>query len=201
MASAVDDKESRSLRSSDPGERAIEESPFAFMFRRLGVFRRLRDAGSDEVDRNSRNSLGQRSVKILSQSDEERGQLNGKAVKRLDGNTRKPGRPGKLNTGRPPFRSGPVSGRVRKLCTKGERSALVDYVLEQRETKSVAECATECGVDERALERWIRAECATHPVIVALGLDYSILWGLDYVALLTDLRAGKNPVLSDYFKK
>ncbi|MCY3975322.1 MAG: hypothetical protein OXF02_07270 [Simkaniaceae bacterium] len=122
------------------------------------------------------------------------------------GNMRRPGRTGRAiwlekEPGGPPLRFYPVPKGVSRNYTKKERGALIDYALEMRGRKSVAECAGKCGAGRSTLEGWIRTECTTHPVIVALGGRTLLqqLRRIDYRALLVDLRIGKDPILiSDY---
>ncbi|MCY3974743.1 MAG: hypothetical protein OXF02_04270 [Simkaniaceae bacterium] len=106
--------------------------------------------------------------------------------------------------GGPPLRFGPLpEGRKNRTYTEEERNAVVDYAVKQRRTKSVDECAKECGATGSSLSRWIGDECRTYPEVAAVKPDVYAGKIADYRGLLVELRqwSGKRPVrLSDHFK-
>ncbi|MCY3974035.1 MAG: hypothetical protein OXF02_00595 [Simkaniaceae bacterium] len=106
--------------------------------------------------------------------------------------------------GGPPLRFGPLpEGRKNRVYTKAERSAVVHYAVEQRRTKSVDECAAECGTTGSSLSRWIRDECRAYPEVAAVKPDVYAGKITDYRTLLVDLRewSGTRSIcLFNYFK-
>ncbi|MCY3974364.1 MAG: hypothetical protein OXF02_02305 [Simkaniaceae bacterium] len=102
--------------------------------------------------------------------------------------------------GGPPLRFPPVpGGRQHKRLTKEERDAVIDYVLEVRKTKIIKKCAEEMGLTTAIISYHVRAECKNNETFLNLGLNDQDLWGVDYRALLADLRAGKCSIrIADY---
>ncbi|MCY3973996.1 MAG: hypothetical protein OXF02_00390 [Simkaniaceae bacterium] len=105
-------------------------------------------------------------------------------------------------TGGPPLRFEPLQKGKKRTFTKEEKEALVDYVLEMRETKSLAVCAEECGIARSNFSIWMKTECKTYPEMDGVDPDAYSARVTDHRALLADLRAGTGtrPVhLPDYF--
>ncbi|MCY3974956.1 MAG: helix-turn-helix domain-containing protein [Simkaniaceae bacterium] len=102
--------------------------------------------------------------------------------------------------GGPPLRFGPLPKGVRqqRKLTEQERSAVVDYALEVRKTKSFKKCAGEMGLTAAAVSNYVRTECKTYRTFLHLGLDDQVLLRADYRELLADLRAEKNPIRIKY---
>ncbi|MCY3975011.1 MAG: hypothetical protein OXF02_05655 [Simkaniaceae bacterium] len=92
--------------------------------------------------------------------------------------------------GGPPLRFDPLPKGKRKY-TEEERGAVVDYAVEQREMKTVGECAQEIGVGSSCISCWMRKACKAYRAFRELDLDTHTLRMIDYRKLLPDLRAGK----------
>ncbi|MCY3974586.1 MAG: hypothetical protein OXF02_03465 [Simkaniaceae bacterium] len=95
----------------------------------------------------------------------------------------------------------PLPEGKRRRFTKGEKDALLDYVLEVRKVKSLAQCAGECGIERSNFSVWLREKCAAHREVDSTELGSYGPGTIDLRELLADLWKGvaKRPIpLSDY---
>ena len=96
--------------------------------------------------------------------------------------------------GGPPLRFVPLSGGGQRRYTKREKSALVNYVVEQRGVKFLGQCSGESGVGIACISSWMKKECKTYRAFSKLSLDANTIRAIDFRELLADLRAGKDPI-------
>ncbi|MCY3975026.1 MAG: hypothetical protein OXF02_05730, partial [Simkaniaceae bacterium] len=101
--------------------------------------------------------------------------------------------------GGPPLRFDPLPKGERRRYTETERSAIINYVVEQRDVKCADECAKEIGINASCISCWLREECKTYRAFSELGPDEEDLRAVDCRKLLADLRVGKAPLrIHDY---
>ncbi|MCY3974140.1 MAG: hypothetical protein OXF02_01150 [Simkaniaceae bacterium] len=102
----------------------------------------------------------------------------------------------------PPLQTESPVKKKRKMYAKQTRSEVMDYAVDVRKTRSVAECAKDYDLPTSTVSKWIRDECKTYPELA--NADPEVYSGriADYRELLAGLRrdSGTERIrLSDYF--